>query len=119
MNFTKKVAHVSALLFAVVIAVVLLINAESGKNRERQNQAEIFFTFKTFKTTTGGWGYHILAGKKVLVKQDIVPAIQTAIPFRSEDDAKKTAQLAVSKLNNRRFPTITRKELDSLKIRVE
>jgi len=119
MSFTKKAVYMSALFLAVVIALVLLVNAESGKKRERQNQAENFFTIQTFKTTTGGRGYHILAGEKVLVKQDIVPTIQTAIPFRSEDEAKKTAQLAVSKLNNKKFPTITREELDSLKIRVE
>ena len=63
-----------------------------------------------------GYGYHIWAGDKLLVKQEFIPAINGAIPFQSYGDAERTAALVESKLKNRANPEISVEELGKLNI---
>lgn len=84
--------------------------ANDSNNRE-------LYSVETFKTGENGWGYNIvLRDKKVIIKQDIIPAVQRSIPFQSEEDARKTALLVINKLNHKNGPTVTVSELDSLHI---
>ena len=106
-------------LAIVVVAVIFLIvnirfiHHQSTGNKSSNGQ---FFSVETFRTGENGWGYNILNHKKVIIKQDIIPAVQRLIPFQSEADARKTAYLVIYKLNHKKLPTITISELDSLHI---
>ncbi|PKG43763.1 DUF4907 domain-containing protein [Psychroflexus sp. MES1-P1E] len=70
---------------------------------------------KTFGVDTG-FGYEITNKKKVLIKQNHIPAIQESKPFYSKEDADKVANLVISKLKNKKSPTVSLKELAILKI---
>ncbi|TMU50449.1 DUF4907 domain-containing protein [Flagellimonas algicola] len=63
-----------------------------------------------------GYGYHIWAGEKLLVKQEFIPAINGAIPFQSYGDAQTISILVASKLKNRISPEVSIEELSKLNI---
>lgn len=68
-----------------------------------------------FKTKTG-WGYAIYENKKIIIKQNIIPAIDTQKSFKTKQDALLIAKLIATKLSNNQSPTITQKELKLLHI---
>lgn len=64
-----------------------------------------------------GWGYEIIQGESVLIKQVYIPAIQGNYAFETEEDARKTADFILEKLNNNIFPpTLSREELTYLDV---
>jgi len=75
------------------------------------------FKAASFKTTTG-WGYSIAYQNKTIIKQSIIPVISENKSFASEEDALKTADLVVGKLNQKISPAVTKNELILLKIKL-
>ena len=63
-----------------------------------------------------GFGYQIVKKNKVLINQPFIPAIQGNKTFKTEEDAQKTANLVVSKIDKYSLPKISVHELDSMKI---
>jgi hypothetical protein len=61
-----------------------------------------------------GWGYDILKGKRLIIHQPFMPAINGQIAFRKKEAAKKTGLLIVKKLQNKISPRIEVNELDSI-----
>ncbi len=62
-----------------------------------------------------GWGYRLFHRYKLLVNQPIIPAVAGNKSFRNEKDAKKTAQLASSKVAKGQMPpTINPEEIKKL-----
>ena len=67
--------------------------------------------------TENGWGYQIFKGKKLLINQPTIPAVQGNKSFSSELDAIKVGELVVNKLLQNQFPpTVSSEELISLGI---
>jgi hypothetical protein len=65
--------------------------------------------------TENGWGYQIFKGKKLLINQPTIPAVQGNKSFSSELDAIKVGELVVNKLLQNQFPpTVSSEELISL-----
>ena len=65
------------------------------------------------------FGYDIISGTKKLVHQPSVPGLPGNRGFNSKEDAEKCAKLVITKINNNIMPpTVTRQELDSLKIKL-
>lgn len=64
-----------------------------------------------------GWGYQILNNGSVYINQPHIPAVSGVHGFKSEEDAIKTADFAIYKIENGFFPpTISKEELDSLNV---
>lgn len=114
MNVSKRTIYLSILILSVTIFLLLLVKPQAIK----KNNTEVLYTIETFKTDTGGWGYNIMLDGKVFIKQEMIPAVQLAIPFRSEDEARRTAEVVVKKLYSKKIPSISIEELDSLSIRI-
>lgn len=70
---------------------------------------------KTFQSDSG-WGYTLMMGKKPIIKQPYIPAIQGQTPFKTRKQAFKTASLVRSKMSSGEIPLVTVEELDSLRI---
>jgi hypothetical protein len=66
-----------------------------------------------------GYGYQIIKGKKTLIDQPFIPAIQGEQAFKDSIQARKTAELVIHKIGNSSFPRISLDELDSMKIAYE
>jgi hypothetical protein len=69
--------------------------------------------------TENGWGYEIVSNHKIIIHQTHIPAIASQIPFHSKEDAEKTANRVIEKLSDKQMPTITKKDLAALKIKVQ
>ncbi|TDW46371.1 uncharacterized protein DUF4907 [Flavobacterium sp. 270] len=92
----------------VFLLLVLLLSACSKKESLKA---------ETFKTQSG-WGYTIAYKNKIVIKQSIIPVISDSKSFSTEDDALKVADLVVKKLHQNISPTVTKKDLILLKIKL-
>lgn len=93
--------------FALGIGLIVIIIAvffQTNKSFSSDYNANIY-------SVNSGFGYEITTHNKILIKQDFIPVIQNKIPFCSEADAQKIANLVIDKLENKESPRITKKEL--------
>lgn len=84
-------------------------------NNPDKNSKEDFST-EIFKTENGGFGYQIKLNDQVIINQEIIPAISMNASFKTEKDARNTAKLVVQKIKNKKVPSVTVQELDSIGI---
>ncbi len=93
--------------FGVFILVLFLVASCDKKNPPPE-----------IKIITGnsGFGYEIIKNKQVLIHQPYIPAAQNEQEFKDPQQAKQIAVLVIKKLGQHKYPTITLRELDSLKI---
>jgi hypothetical protein len=108
--FWVKIQKNYSCLFSktITIATVLLITA--CNNKENYHVESI--------KTANGWGYTIGNDERIIIKQTVVPVINTNKSFTTEKDALKTAHLVVKKLEANLSPTITKKDLILLDISI-
>ncbi len=64
----------------------------------------------------GGWGYNVLVDHKIFIHQEAVPAIRGNKIFINKEDAEKTGSLIVQKILNKKVPSVSKNELDSLHV---
>jgi hypothetical protein len=64
--------------------------------------------------TSYGWGYNVLAGERIYIKQEFIPAIPGKQGFGSADDALRVGNLVVKRISAGLQPTISYQDLDSL-----
>ena len=70
-----------------------------------------------FFSPFGGYGYNIIENNKVTIHQPHIPAIAWHLGFASVEDARRTAQLVISKIKQNQFPPkLTKAELKELGI---
>jgi Domain of unknown function (DUF4907) len=65
-----------------------------------------------------GWGYEIANSHRVIIRQEFIQSIPGQMPFASKRDAKKTADLVIRKLEEGKLPTISKRELELLKVKI-
>ena len=117
MRIIKSSYQFIGLLIVVAAVIFQVINIHFlNPKANDETYYKQSYAFETFRIGKNGWGYSIKHGKKIIIKQDIIPAIQKSIPFQSEKDARKTALLVIQKLNHRKLPAVTVNELDSLQV---
>jgi hypothetical protein len=61
-----------------------------------------------------GWGYNIQKGRRIIIHQPFMPAINGQIAFRTKNSAKKTGIMVVKKLRGNQSPVINKDELNSI-----
>jgi hypothetical protein len=103
----KKMRMIEPKIRAGLVAVVFLFISSC--------EANVKINCRVIRVGNG-WGYELFSGEKVMVHQEIIPAIQGEFPFVSRRDARKTGKLALYKMANCRLPVITQHDLDSMKI---
>ncbi|MDO9276847.1 MAG: DUF4907 domain-containing protein [Lutibacter sp.] len=91
------------IIFTVLAITSILIIKLSDASTNR-------YHLKTFKVNNG-WGYTIFIKDKVFIKQDIIPGIPVKKPFSAEKDAETVGELMIEKLENKKIPSISYKEL--------
>lgn len=116
-TFKKAIFPVVTAFVIVLIILIFQVAFKNAKSETKpQELAKIEFSVETFRIGENGWGYNILRNKKLIIKQDIIPAIEKQVTFKSEEDAQKTGLLVVEKIKKNQLPTISRKDLEDLKI---
>lgn len=83
------------------------------------------YSATTFENTdsTGkflGFGYDVFTGSKRMIHQTTIPGEAGINGFVSAEEAERVARLVITKLESGSgFPTVSRNELDSLKITLQ
>ncbi len=96
-----------------VFAVAFFIYKRVLHTPKRADQVEL--SVKTFETGIG-WGYDVYTNDSLYIHQEFIPAIEGRKGFASEADAKKIANLAITKMKHNKLPVILVSDLDSCKI---
>lgn len=65
-------------------------------------------------TLSKGYGYQILNGDKVLIQQEIIPAIAGQQSFKTAKDAEFVANLVLTKLSKGDSPVLNIQDIDRL-----
>ncbi|MDW5288689.1 DUF4907 domain-containing protein [Formosa sp. PL04] len=89
--------------FGLVMLVMILIFKSDSLTKDAY-VARVY-------TVNSGYGYEISLNHKILIKQDVIPALQSELQFCSASDAKIIADLVIKKLENKINPKITPIEL--------
>lgn len=63
-----------------------------------------------------GYGYEIKLDDQVLIRQEYIPVLPGKKPFATAEDAQRTAEKIIRKLQNREDPILTFSELKELQI---
>jgi|WetSurMetagenome_2_1015567.scaffolds.fasta_scaffold139925_2 hypothetical protein len=112
----RRSTFVQKVLILSIIYLTVFNCKKSGDLSLRDRKQVVAYSVETFKAKNNGWGYNILAGEKIIIKQDIIPGIQKNTPFHSESDAKKVGLFVLEKVKKHQHPAVKIQELDSLKV---
>ena len=98
-------------IFQKNLILILLLLLFASCTKKEALRSEVF-------KTNSGWGYTISYKEKIIIKQSIIPVISENKSFATQDDALKTANLVKEKLLENLSPTVTKKDLILLKIKL-
>jgi Domain of unknown function (DUF4907) len=80
-------------------------------------QNSVIIRDSIFFSPFGGYGYDIIENGKVKIHQPHIPVIAFQLGFASVEDARRTAQVVISKMKQNQFlPQLTKIELKELGI---
>lgn len=104
----KNLSFVNAEKNCLILGTIFLINSCS-KNE--------ILNVQSLKTPTG-WGYCITNNEKIIIKQTVIPVISENKSFKTEGEALKVGNLVLQKLKDDLSPTVTKKDLFLLAIKI-
>ena len=104
------------------VAETKSIIAETGVESEKETVDELViekpiddYSAKATFSPDHGWGYQILNNGELYINQPHIPSIPGNNGFETEENALKTANFVIYKLNNGIVPpTVSPEDLDSL-----
>ena len=97
------------------IVIFLFLCALNSHAQPAVNKSVLTFTIIPAPENT--WGYDVYADGRLAIHQPSIPCLPGNKAFKSKEDATKTAQLVISKMNAGQMPPIvTIKDLKTLKI---
>jgi hypothetical protein len=111
-------------LFLIVITMIIGTTVQAQTKIKKEPPPPITkparqLSYEIIPAAQNSFGYNIISGTKKLVHQPSVPGLPGNRGFTSKADAEKCAKLVIKKINNNIMPpTVTRQELDSLKIKL-
>ena len=105
----------------MLFGILLLVNCASAEKKEHklkqseQKNAKAQIQFVTFQNADGTFGYDILSAGKLIIHQPNIPALPGNAGFYNEDDAVKTANLVIQKINAGIMPpSVTEAEIQGI-----
>ena len=124
----RQMLHILALILLIMLAGVPTLEAQTKPKKKPPRHVATSppltkngqqLSYEIIPAAQNSFGYNILTGNKKLVHQPSIPGLPGNRGFTRKEDAEKCAQLVVNKINNKIMPpTVTRQELDSLKIKL-
>jgi len=105
----------ASLLF--LVATSLAAHAHTSPITRPWQQPGSDTTYRIIHSLENTYGYEILIKKRLFIHQPCIPGLPGNKGFARKSDAKKTARLVINKIQKGIVPpSITTKELDSMKI---
>jgi len=100
-----------------LIAISLVAHANTFRIAWSLQQPGADTTYRIIHTAENRYGYEILIKKSLFIHQPSIPGLAGNKGFMRKSDAEKVAMLVIKKIQKGILPpTITTKELDSMKI---
>jgi len=103
-----KLKSVHILVIAGMVSVAIWIVQIATKPVHTTTYSSVTFY------DSAGWGYDILADGKLIIRQDIVPAITTTKGFARQEQAQKAAALVIKKLTTHHPPALSAEEIQTI-----
>lgn len=117
MKTTKQNIFVATTFILLAGIVAFLVFTKHNEQRNIKNQQ---YSINLFCIESGeGYGYDIFQNNRIIIHQDIIPAITKNKPFENLQDAKKVGTLVIEKLRNKQKPYVSLEELKDLKIAIQ
>ena len=120
---------ITLFMFQIAIAILLSLcsNDVSQQTRtyneslhcsgERYYHSYADTTYRIIPSINNTYGYEILVGQKVVIRQQTIPGMPGLMGFKQKQDAEKVARLVIKKMEQGLIPpTIEKKDLEDLKI---
>lgn len=114
---------IRTLLFSLSVIVLHACSYEEKElteeqpNNPQQEVIQQLYAVETFENGEGTWGYRILKNGNLFINQPHIPAVQGNKGFSSSENAQKTGEFIVNKLDAGIIPpTVSLEELDSLNV---
>ena len=104
------------IILSVSLLVVLLITVYLSQSKKKNTNNDMLQVESATFKVADGWGYNILVDHKIFIHQEAVPAIGGNKTFLKKEDAEKTAALIVQKISNKKVPSVSKDELDSMHV---
>ncbi|MEP3371890.1 MAG: DUF4907 domain-containing protein [Maribacter dokdonensis] len=107
MSSTVKYSLAIVLFLVLGFGIVMYIQFEPSQNQIFESQ---------IVSLDDGFGYKILRGEKIVIVQEFVPGLPGKQQFVSKEEAQKTANLVLSKLEEGKSPILLPTDLAKLNI---
>lgn len=101
-----KYQHIVILSVSAILSVFILLHFTKEKKQHR-------FDSRVFRAVSG-WGYDILVDDKIFIHQESIPVVKGRNGFSRREQAEKTAQLIINKMERGKPPTVTIFELQKI-----
>jgi hypothetical protein len=115
----NKKLIILAVIFLTALIILFLYKPKSPGIKNPGTllleNSDLHFMYTVFEAN-GGWGYEISVNSERFIYQEFIPGVSGNQPFLNEDDANACAGLVIEKLKQRKIPSVSKWELDSLSI---
>jgi hypothetical protein len=102
-----KLHNTVVLAASLLIALLVLIAVSNKKPRQSKLEYQVF-------PVADGWGYEILSGRNILIRQEWVPAIKKNVRFKTRKQAECVARFVMEKLSQGASPTVSVPEIKQI-----
>ena len=96
-----------------IVSAVVLVIVVCGLLFTSSTQKRQPLSYAVFQTASG-WGYDIKAHEKIIIHQDVVPAVAVAKGFATKAQAAAAATLVIKKLELKQVPSLTTSDLEQI-----
>ncbi|KKQ34172.1 MAG: hypothetical protein US50_C0059G0005 [Candidatus Nomurabacteria bacterium GW2011_GWB1_37_5] len=109
----KNLKIFSILIIGLVIGLFIVLN---NKSKETNPFINSNIEVKTFQIEND-WGYDVLIDGELYVHQPNIPSMPGDSGFKTEEDARKVAEIVINKIRNNILPpSVSPAELKDLEI---
>lgn len=99
----------SVIVISIAIIISVLILTFGGPQKKYPEKPENL-SYNTFYIKSG-WGYDIIMNNRMIIHQELVPALTVQRGFEKKEDAEKAAQLVIQKINTHQSPALSKNEI--------
>ena len=98
------------------LAIAVIWYTQQNDSGVAANQPAPAFTIQTIVKDDGSFGYNISLDDRILIHQPHIPAVQGIRGFKTKHEAQRVARFVIGKLTANEIPSVSKEELDNLKI---
>ena len=104
------------ILTVVIGSLAFFLQSSVSPRTDRAEDVQTVFRAEIIALKDGTFGYDIFADGKRIIHQPHMPAVHGLQGFATVDDARRVAQFVIGKLAANEIPSVSKEELDNLKI---